>query len=402
MADISIEILNNTLPVPELATEIVERKGVGHPDSICDSALEAAAIALSREYMERLGRIEHFNIDKGLLVAGQVEKGFGSGRLVKPMEMIVGDRATFRAGKEAVDVAGIVEGTIRGWFADNLAHLDSVKDLDVTVVLQPGSRELADIFSTEGVLQRANDTSAAVGYAPLSPLELAVYGFENFLNSPGFKARFPETGEDVKVMGFRRGTKLDITFAMPLFAGLINSEKEYFLKKAEIEEATKEFTSSLDFDEVLTNFNMLDHPGKGLDGVYLTLLGTSAEDADSGQIGRGNRVNGIIPLMRPIGTEAAAGKNPTSHVGKIYNVLANKVAREIFENVENLKEVYVWFLGRIGSPIDMPWNVSIQMIPASGFDRASAEQRARDIVEQNLASMEAFTIDLSMGRYPVC
>lgn len=401
MSDISIEILKG-LSVPELQTEIVERKGLGHPDSICDHALEAVAIALSKEYMERFGRIEHFNIDKGLLVAGRVEKGFGAGRVVKPMEMIVGDRATFKSGKVEIDVAGIAESSIRGWFGENLKHLDNNKDLDINIVLQPGSSELTDIFSTNGNIQNANDTSAAVGYAPLSPAERAVYGFERFLNSSEFKKRFPETGEDVKVMGFRKGAKLDITFAMPLIAGLINSEKEYFQKKAEVEEAAKEFTSSLDFDEVLTHFNMLDKPGKGLQGVYLTLLGTSAEDADSGQIGRGNRVNGLISLMRPNGAEAAAGKNPTSHVGKIYNVMANKAASEIFEGVENLKEVYVWFLGRIGSPIDRPWNVSIQMIPASGFDRAAAQLKARDIIESHLASMEAFTTDLSMGRYPVC
>ena len=46
----------------------------------------------------------------------------------------------------------------------------------------------------------------------------------------------------------------------------------------------------------------------GSEGVYLSLLGTSAEDADSGQVGRGNRVNGLISLNRPLGTEAAAGK----------------------------------------------------------------------------------------------
>jgi S-adenosylmethionine synthetase len=360
------------------------------------------SIALSAEYLESAGRILHFNIDKGLLVAGQVEKGFGTGRVVRPMELIVGDRATFKAGDKDIDVAGIVDSVVREWFKSNLKHIDCNSDLVIKTVLQPGSRELAGIFTQEVSSMAANDTSAAVGYAPLSPTERAVYGFESFLNSPGFKERFPETGEDVKVMGFRRGSSLDLTFAMPLLAKLVSSEKEYFQRKAEIIEAVREFTSPLGFEEVRTHFNMLDKQGLGLDGVYLSLLGTSAEDADSGQIGRGNRVNGLIPLMRPIGTEAAAGKNPTSHVGKIYNVLANKVAGEIFASVENLLEVYVWFLSSIGSPIERPWNVSIMLIPDSGFDRLEAARKAGDIVEDNLANIEEFIKDLLLARYPLC
>ena len=398
---LTIEVTDE-LPVAGREVEFVERKGTGHPDSICDNVLEAVAIALCREYLDKGGRIEHFNIDKGLLVAGQVEKGFGTGRVIKPMELIVGDRATSRIGDKDIDVAGIASGAIRDWFGKNLKHVDCTDDLVIKTVLQPGSRELASIFAETDGPMVANDTSAAVGYAPLSPTESAVYGFERFLNSAGFKSRFPETGEDVKVMGFRKGKKLDITFAMPMLAKLVSSENAYFQKKAEITEAVRDFTSSLDFSEVNTHFNMLDKPGTGLDGVYLSLLGTSAEDADSGQIGRGNRVNGLIPLMRPIGTEAAAGKNPTSHVGKIYNVLANKVAGEIFDSVRGISQVYVWFLGRIGSPIDRPWSASIQMILNEGIDRAGAEKKAADIVEAHLASMDSFTLELSLGRYRVC
>ena len=59
--------------------EVVERKGLGHPDSICDAIMEEISLALSREYMEQFGVILHHNIDKGLLVAGEVERKFGGG-----------------------------------------------------------------------------------------------------------------------------------------------------------------------------------------------------------------------------------------------------------------------------------------------------------------------------------
>ncbi len=79
----------------------------------------------------------------------------------------------------------------------------------------------------------------------------------------------------------------------------------------------------------------------------------TAENAESGQVRRGNRVNGIIPL-RPVSSEAAAGKNPVSHVGKINNVLSHRIANEIYVNVPGIREVYVWLLGQIGEPIDLP------------------------------------------------
>ena len=60
--------------------EVVERKGIGHPDTICDSLVEAVSVALNCMYLAELGAIPHYNIDKALLIAGQCAKGFGWGR----------------------------------------------------------------------------------------------------------------------------------------------------------------------------------------------------------------------------------------------------------------------------------------------------------------------------------
>ncbi|HSJ96111.1 MAG TPA: methionine adenosyltransferase, partial [Myxococcota bacterium] len=59
--------------------EVVERKGLGHPDSICDALAEAFSLALSRFYREHFGRILHHNVDKVLLVGGRAEPAFGGG-----------------------------------------------------------------------------------------------------------------------------------------------------------------------------------------------------------------------------------------------------------------------------------------------------------------------------------
>jgi S-adenosylmethionine synthetase len=389
-------------PVSERPVEIVERKGVGHPDYICDAVMDRISVALSREYLRRFGAVLHHNIDKGLLVAGQVEKGFGGGRVIKPMELIIGDRATFAVGKTKVPVADIARQTVKAWFKENLPHVNPEKHLKTKVVLRPGSIELADIFERRGRLKGANDTSAACGYAPFTPTEDAVFATERFINSPAFKLRFPETGEDVKVMGVRRGSDLDLTVACPLLAGMIESEAAYFRKKKEVREAISKFLSGFPFAKINLSLNSLDTKGRGVGGVYLSLLGTSAEDADSGQVGRGNRVNGVISLMRPMGTEAAAGKNPVSHVGKIYSVLAHRMALEIYQRVEGTKEVSVWLVSEIGRPIDEPRQVYVQVVAGRRPWRADIERNVSIIVDEFLSAIGPFTEELARGEHPVC
>ncbi|MDP2689705.1 MAG: methionine adenosyltransferase, partial [Deltaproteobacteria bacterium] len=361
------------------------------------------SVALSREYLERFGAVLHHNIDKGLLVAGKVEKGFGRGRVIKPMEFIIGDRATFRVGKVRVPVARIAEDSARGWFRENLPNIDPVKDVKVRVVLQPGSAELSDIFSRKGRARAANDTSAAVGYAPLTQTEKAVYQTERFINSPAFKLRFPETGEDVKVMGIRRGTELDVTIACPLLSAHVKDEPDYFRRKKAVASAIKDFLSGFPFTKATVNYNSLDVRGRGVGGAYLSLLGTSAEDADSGQVGRGNRVNGVISLNRPMGTEAAAGKNPVSHVGKIYSVLSHQMAAELYERIPGLKEVYVWLLSQIGEPVDRPKEVYVRVLPGrKRIDEKAVRKGVSLILAELLSGIGALTGELSRGEHPVC
>jgi len=389
------------LPVSRHQIEIVERKGIGHPDSICDGIMEAISQALSGQYLERFGSILHHNIDKALLVAGQVERTFGGGRVIRPMELIIGDRATFSAGGARIPVEEICLETAKTWFRQNLRYVNPESHVNYRVVLAPGSEELRALFERrEGALPGSNDTSAAVGYAPLSPTETAVLRMEKHLNSPTFKSMFPETGEDVKVMGFRRQGTLHLTIAMPLLAPLVESESAYFRKKEEILAELQGLGLADSFETVTCSLNTLDRRGQGLEGVYLSLLGTSAEDADSGQVGRGNRVNGLIPLSRPASGEAAAGKNPVSHVGKIYNVFSHHLAAKIYSQMEGLQEVYVWLLGEIGRPVNEP-QVAVQLVPEVDKRFHDLSTGVVGIVEREIENLEQFCSDLAQGRFSV-
>ena len=399
-------ILVEPSPIPPLAErsiEIVERKGIGHPDTICDAVMDAISVALSQCYLREFGCVLHHNVDKGLLAAGSVALHFGGGHVQRPMELTIGDRATFTVGARHIPVADIAINAAKQWLRAHLRHADPERHVQYRIALAQGSSELVDIFSRAGGVLPANDTSAAIGYYPLTPTEQLVLGLEHHLNSDAFKTDFADTGEDVKIMAMRHRNKLELTVAMPLLAGAIGSEPAYFARKAEIHRALLAYVhTESQFDQIDLAFNALDMPGRGLGGVYLTLLGTSAEHADSGQVGRGNRVNGLIAVTRPLGTEAAAGKNPVSHVGKIYNVLAHRLARSIYEQIEGVREAYVTLLSRIGTPIDQPQLVSAQLRLEGDMEWSEARDLTEAIIAGELRQLASLCTDLAAGRYPIC
>jgi len=397
---VTVEVLGGT-PVSEHEVEIVERKGVGHPDSICDAIMERVSIELSRAYLAQFGVILHHNIDKAFLVAGNAEIRFGGGRVTEPMRLIFGDRATPGLDGKTLPISEIAERTARRWIADNLRFVDPEEHVRYDVQIKPGSPELVDIFSRE--VPGANDTSGAVGYAPLTETERLVLASERYMNSRDFKTLYPEAGEDIKVMGFRRGKTLDLTAAVAFVDRFIDSEETYFARKQRMQDAVEEYIRGevKTLDRVTLNLNTLDERGRGMGGMYLSVTGTSAESGDSGQIGRGNKVNGVIALNRPMGTEAAAGKNPVSHVGKIYTIMTHQIAAKIYEEVRGVKEVYVWLLSQIGSPIDHPKVAAAQLILEKRAREAVAKRKAAEILERELASISTLTRELAEGKYPV-
>ena len=304
-------------PLDQQDFELVERKGIGHPDTICDEIVEAVEHRLCREYQRRFGRIMHHNIDKSFLVAGQSHPRPGGGTLVQPMRFIIGDRAVYEYEGARIPLAELAEQAVADWFRTHLRFVDPVRHLVFQNEIAPGSAELVDSFSRRWI--GANDTSVGVGHAPLSPTEELVLAIEQWLNSSDFKNSFPVSGEDIKLMACRRGRDLDLVVAMAFVDRFVESVSGYFLKKAEILQRIQDFAEhrSTAFRSVKVALNMLDDPARGEDGIYLTVLGTSAEAGDSGQVGRGNRVNGIISYNRPTTTEAAAGKNPVSQTGQL-------------------------------------------------------------------------------------
>lgn len=394
---IFIESVNN-IPTFKKRFEIVERKGIGHPDTICDLVMNQISVDLSKLYLKETGAIQHHNMDKALLVAGQSESNFGGGKIIKPMKMILGDRATFDIGKRKLPIGDFAIQTAKKWFEKNLRFVND-EHVEYQVEIGVTSRELQSIFENTKSFA-ANDTSVLVGYAPFTETESIVLNTEQHINSKQFKDNFPESGEDVKVMGFRDANHVDLTIATAFVDRFISSENQYFQRKEEMLQEINEFLKKNYSMEITTNMNCLDSKNKGLSGLYLTVLGTSADSADSGQVGRGNMASRVISPSRPAGSEATAGKNPVSHIGKIYNALSFKIANEIHTKVSGLDEVCVWMYNVIGRPVNEPEAVIVQPTITGQLHDAEKNQ-INEIVENNLQNIREFCNELISGRYPV-
>jgi S-adenosylmethionine synthetase len=129
---------------------------------------------------------------------------------------------------------------------------------------------------------------------------------------------------------------------------------------------------------------------------YLTVTGLSAEAGDDGQPGRGNRVNGLIAPRRATTLESVAGKNPVTHVGKLYNVAACLLAEELVARVPGLSEAECRLVSRIGRRVDDPPLVHVRV---RGADPRDAELRARieAIVARQVAEIPSLWRELLSG-----
>jgi S-adenosylmethionine synthetase len=372
-------------PVYAQQVEIVERKGTGHPDTICDYLAENLSVALCKWYEENFGEVTHHNVDKALLVGGRAEPVFGGGEVKEPIEIYLVGRAILeKDGKELGNVQEFVQNVVEEWISENLRNLDPKKHIKVHAKLKPSSKDLVELFERfqkNKEVPLANDTSFGVGFAPFDDLERAVFKTERFLNSSEIKEEHPEIGEDIKVMGVRFGEKIRLTVALAFVSKYIKNEDEYFAKKEEILRKTKNYIQELLGREVELFINTADTKGS----VYITVTGTSAEQGDDGQVGRGNRVNGLITPYRPMSLEAAAGKNPISHVGKIYNTVANKISERVVKEIEGVEEAYCYIVSQIGKPINEPQLLDVKIRTKKSL--SAIQELARKIAEEELERM---------------
>ncbi|MEM2573400.1 MAG: methionine adenosyltransferase [Candidatus Jordarchaeales archaeon] len=371
------------VPTCQLDMEMVERKGKGHPDVICDRAAEELSVALSKYYLEKTGRILHHNVDKCVLVGGQSNAVFGGGEVIEPIYLLLVGRAALNLPKgERVPIGKLVVKTTRDWLSENFRFLDPTTDIIIDYRIKPGSVDLVETFELGVDVPRANDTSFGVAFAPLTETEKLVYMAEKTLNSPEVKKAHPEIGEDIKVMGVRRKDRIDITVACAIISRLTPDPDHYLSVKETIKDIAYMLASKITEKDVEVYVNTADDPANNV--YYLTVTGTSAEHGDDGQVGRGNRANGLITPYRPMTLEATAGKNPVSHVGKTYNIAARKIVEKLINEEESVEQASCYIVSRIGKPINEPQAINIEVYTDSPLNviKTTAENIASEVMEE--------------------
>ncbi len=361
--------------------EMAERKGIGHPDSICDEVTEQISIALCERYLKEFGAIMHHNVDKALLIAGQSKPAYGGGKITTPISLIITGTATYQAKGKIIPVDEIAIATVKKWLSENIRHLDVEKDVQVRSKIHRGSADLVELFNRfgKGEIPLANDTSFGAGFYPTTLMEDTIINIEEILNSPSAKKKFPFIGEDIKVMGVKKQSKNYFTISVAIIDKYIVDLNDYISKIEQIKEFVR---TKLYLINATIYINTADNYAR--ESIYLTVTGTSAENGDDGQVGRGNRINGLITPYQPMSLEATAGKNPVSHIGKIYNYLAMDLSRAIVEN-HFADAAHVFIVSQIGKPINEP-----QLLHFKLKNRIAKKEQLEALAQEKLSGLHTY------------
>jgi S-adenosylmethionine synthetase len=160
---------------------------------------------------------------------------------------------------------------------------------------------------------------------------------------------------------------------------------DYLGQKGALEKRVHGVAAEHGFAACEVAVNVADDIATG--SVYLTVTGTSAEAGDDGQVGRGNRVNGLITPCRPMSLEAAAGKNPITHVGKIYNVVARDIAEALAATVPEIARAQCLMVSSIGAPVSEPAIMQIRLATRNGALPDVVKTRVEEVAADRLASI---------------
>ena len=357
--------------------EIVERKGIGHPDSIADGLAESVSRALCKMYIKRFDRVLHHNTDEAQVVGGQSAPAFGGGVLLEPIYILLVGRATTEVDGERLPYRSVAIKAARNYLKKHCSHLDIETDVTLDCRIGKGSVDLRGLYEIQKLL--ANDTSFGVGFAPLSETEKVTLETEQYINGR-LKKSMPEVGEDVKIMACRSKDSINITVAAAMVGSETPDKDHYKSVVNELREKVHDHALHFTSRDINVDVNTADDFKNNV--YYLTVTGLSMENGDDGSVGRGNRANGLITPFRPMSMEATAGKNPVTHVGKMYNILANLIANDIAKELKgDVLEVNVRLLSQIGKPIDQPQTASIQPLLADGVKMSSVKKEIRGITD---------------------
>lgn len=353
--------------------DVVEVKGVGHPDSVCD-AISATASALYSKYtLERYGRVPNHFIDNVTVVGGSSAISFGTARLLSPVRVYFHGGISDRFGDEQIAVEAILSDAARRVFRERAPRLR----FDDHVQLIYALADVADVH-TRGVYwyqprsqgdvptpsnATAVDTSCVTAYWPLSPTEHLVQGLDSYLASSEFLNEMECIGTDTKILAVRRGQQIDVTVNVPVLAGDVQSQDDYDCVVAKVHRRLEGMSAQLTEGHDL---HLDVNPGN----AYMAVYSGAMELRDVGSTGRGNAYNGLISSYRAHSMECAFGKSPSNYGGIVYAEASQMIARQLCETLGT--DIQVSIVSKLGDPMSQPSYVMLQ--GCKGYDESRAER----------------------------
>lgn len=396
--------------------EIVERKGLGHPDTLCDFIAEEISRKYSQYCLKKFGFILPHMIDKIGLIGGLSNCNFGQGEIVKPITLLLNGRLSTSFNNLKIPVEKIAIDTVKKSLKIRLPLLNVSKNLRIQNNLHcsrgPGvvknfaesnersryyrPKQFCDVMHNQKII-KSNDTSTAVGYFPLSVAEQMAIKTERYLNSNSFKIKYPYIGSDIKAMVVREKNNVGITCCIPFIAKYTPSLDFYIKKKEYLNGLLRDYIDS-NFKGYKVTFFINTRDNYDKPDVYLTAIGSAIETGDEGLVGRGNRYNGIISFNRPMSLEAYFGKNPVHHIGKVYTHLANKIAKRIYNSLQIAAEVYL--VSQMGRPINDPWRAFI--ILNADYSKMAVKQAKKIFADEFKNTKKATREIINQSNYAGC
>ncbi len=403
----SINISCNTSPNVDPAFnafELVERKGMGHPDTITDGLAEQMSLDYADYCLQSFGAVLHHNLDKVYIQGGLVDQDFGRSRVVEPVTLFLGGRMSRRFAGEDIDTVSIQTRAIEKYLGRVLPHLAQIDGPQISVISRTtdyshnpywyNPRSLDDLPEVKQPF--SNDTAAMVGYWPLTATEnitLALEGFFYDTDERGLPCpRFDFLGQDVKVMSIRNGDALDVTMCIPQIAHLTPSACVY---KERIAQVTRDLRSYIDPMADATGLDVALHvntkDGHNAESYYMLSVGSCLEAGEEGMVGRGNKSRNLISSMRPNTMEAPHGKNPAYFNGKVHGYLAEKTAELVANEFGCSAQVIIQ--ANNGESLYDPAQVCVST------DKSVDMRRITDIVDEQFALGSSVTQRILSERH---
>ncbi len=384
--------INTTIPIDSQPFEIIERKGIGHPDTLADGVAEAVSIEYSRFCLENFGAVLHHHFDKTLIMGGQAKIDFGVGKMIKPFRLIINGRVSSAFGGKKINYQEIQEKSAKEYLKRTLPHLDvdkwvEIKSFSTSYSKSPvwyRPRNLDDLpeFKTPYI----NDSSAIVSFWPLSSTEKLVLEMEKYFYDENKSPKLNYIGHDIKILAIRSFQNINLTLCIPFISSETFNRSYYIDKLRFIQSELEKVAHNVLGDKFKININLNTGDFRLLgkfqkrSGYYFAASGSALDYGEEGVVGRGNKARGLISCLRPFSTDAIHGKNPSFHVGKVYAYFGDQISKAIAEEMKC--ECTVMLGTQNKRPTTSPQKILINI------SKQRNEKKIKKIVERELSKRD--------------